>query len=142
MSPLYRPDFHYHPGHSPLALSKWCVANWANTTNDYTAFDQSQTGEALALEQVMLLAFDVPHAVISYYLELKLNLCCQFGELAVMRCTGEGPTLLFHSTFNSALLGCQYSGIEKLPVAVLTRDGAIKEPRMVFAKFDDRPRQS
>jgi hypothetical protein len=178
---LYSPSYYYHPGHSPLQLSSWCATHWqkeeSNTTNDYTAFDQSQTGEALALEQTMLLAFHIPMHVIEYYLELKLTLTCQFGELAVMRFTGEGPTLKFNSDFNAAVAGCQYdisseqaravsgddlaiNGVPRerpgwqflqryltlvakpaqVKVAsfcswLLTPHGAIKEPRVVFAKL-------
>ncbi len=178
---LFRPQYYHHPGHSPLALSTWCQKHWKsrplNSTNDYTAFDQSQTGEALSFELMMLRAFGIPDGVISYYTELKLELTCQFGELAVMRFTGEGPTLWFNGCFNTALVGVQYDfpsdtaiavagddlamngvfperpgwqflrrylTIEAKPETVktasfcswlLTPHGAIKEPRVVFAKL-------
>jgi hypothetical protein len=126
---LYRPAYYYHPGHSPLAMSSWCREHWKpvplNSTNDYTAFDQSQTGEALALEVVKCRAFGIPDDVLEYYIELKLHLSSQFGDLAVMRFTGEGPTLLFNSDFNAALVGCQYSFPDDLAVAVAGDDLAI-----------------
>lgn len=179
--PLYRPEYYYHPGHSPLQLSTWCQKHWKsvplNSTNDYTEFDQSQTGEALALEMVKLRAFGIPQHIMEYYFELKVGLSCQFGDLAVMRFTGEGPTLLFNSDFNAAVTGCQYELPPTMAVAVagddlavngqptvrpgwesfrkfltikakpeilrtasfcswlLTPHGAIKEPRVVFAKL-------
>jgi len=148
-----------------------------NSTNDYTAFDQSQTGEALALEMLKASVFGIPDHVMEYYHDLKLHLHCQYGELAVMRFTGEGPTLLFNSDFNAALTGCQYELSHTTPCAIagddlaingvprerpgwpflrrfltivakpervrtasfcswlLTPAGAIKEPRVVFAKL-------
>lgn len=178
---LQSPRYYYHPGHSPLELSSWCSEHWVdkpqNSTNDYTAFDQSQTAEAVALEEVNLRAHHIPPLVISFYIELKLSLSCQFGELAIMRFTGEGPTLKFNSDFNAALIGVQYvvneqdaraisgddsaiNGVWPLrpgwssfsryltivakPEVVttaafcswlLTSHGAIKEPRVVFAKL-------
>nr|WNM95042.1 MAG: replication-associated protein [Diaporthe helianthi tymovirus 1] len=178
---LYAPEYYYHPGHAPLELSTWCSKHWKkvplNSTNDYTSFDQSQTGEALALETHVLRAHHIPDTVLEYYIDLKLHLSCQFGELAVMRFTGEGPTLRFNSDFNAALVGVQYvvepgvarcvagddlaiNGVWKVrpgwerfkqhltivakPEIVetaafcswlLTPNGALKEPRTVFAKL-------
>jgi hypothetical protein len=126
---LYRPGFYYHPGHSALQMSSWCQKNWKpkilNSTNDYSAFDQSQTGEALAMEIVKMRVFRIPEHVIIYYEELKLSLSCQFGALAVMRFTGEGPTLLFNSDFNTALVGCQYDMPSDTAVMVAGDDLAI-----------------
>jgi len=126
---LYRPGFYYHPGHSALQMSSWCQKHWTdqplNGTNDYSAFDQSQTGEALSLEVVKMRVFNIPEHVIHYYEELKLTLTCQFGSLAVMRFTGEGPTLLFNSDFNTALIGCQYEMPPDTPLMVAGDDSAI-----------------
>jgi len=126
---LYRPGFYYHPGHSALQMSAWCQKNWKpaelNSTNDYSAFDQSQTGEALAMEILKMRTFHIPEHVIFYYEELKLSLTCQFGALAVMRFTGEGPTLLFNSDFNTALVGCQYEMPSDTPLMVAGDDLAI-----------------
>jgi hypothetical protein len=126
---LYRPGYYYHPGHSPLQLSSWCQREWRdvplNSTNDYSAFDQSQTGEALALEITLMRAYRMPEHVINYYEEIKLSLSCQYGDLAVMRFTGEGPTLFFNSVFNAALVGVQYRLPRGTPVAVAGDDLAI-----------------
>nr|CAH2618947.1 replication polyprotein [Broom forkmoss associated tymo-like virus]CAI5383900.1 replication polyprotein [Broom forkmoss associated tymo-like virus] len=133
----YSQKFYYHPGHSPLQLSQWCQEHWEhkelNTTNDYTAYDQSQTGEALALELAICSAFNIPDHVIDYYVELKLGLTCQFGELAVMRFTGEGPTLLFNSFFNAAIIGCQYALPPSTAVCVAGDDCAIN------GSYQERP---
>lgn len=126
---LCAPHYYYHPGHSPLELSSWCASHWKdvpmNSTNDYTAFDQSQTGEAVSLELTNLRAHHIPDDVIEYYIDLKLNLCCQFGELAVMRFTGEGPTLKFNSDFNAALIGVQYDLPSGMARAVAGDDMAL-----------------
>lgn len=122
-------NVYFHSGKSPRALSAWCQAHWKsapiNTTNDYTSFDQSQTGETLAFERSLLDFFNIPEWLKDWYTESKMDLVCQYGHLQTMRFTGEGPTWLFNTLFNFALIFCQYEMGVAQPVAVSGDDMAI-----------------
>lgn len=127
--PRFRESLYYHSGRSPLQLSSWCQSHWkdkgGDLCNDYTAYDQSQTGEALSFEVVRMRHYSIPENVIEYYLDVKLNLRCQFGPLQTLRHTGEGPTWKFNSDFNTAVTGCQYALEPGQPVAISGDDQAI-----------------
>ena len=125
---------YYHSGRGPRELSTWAQTHWKkrkrNTTNDYTAFDQSQTGETLALERSLLRFYSFPEEIIDFYIEIKKSLECQYGHLAIARFTGEGPTWLFNSTFNAAIANLQYELERKQAIAISGDDLAINgEPR-------------
>lgn len=122
-------NVYFHSGKSPRALSAWCQSFWKsekiNTTNDYTSFDQSQTGETLSFERSLLDFFNIPEWLKDWYTESKMDLVCQYGHLQTMRFTGEGPTWLFNTLFNFALIYCQYEMRPSQPVAVSGDDMAI-----------------
>jgi len=124
-----REGLYYHAGRSPVQMASWCQANWKDeplhTTNDYTAFDLSQRGEALAFEIQQLRWFSIPDDVVEYYYAIKVDMTCQFGPLATLRHTGEGPTWKFNTDFNAAVLWLQYNLSPNAPVAVSGDDSAI-----------------
>jgi hypothetical protein len=108
-------------------LDNWAKSHWKNRScrsNDFTAFDASQTAQVLLFEIYMLRAFGIPAAEIEYYIELKLDAYCRYGHLAVMRFTGEFSTFLFNSTMNLAYLACHYD-LTNEPTVVAGDDSSI-----------------
>nr|UYL95422.1 MAG: replicase polyprotein [Wuhu tick virus 1] len=128
MERLRRPGLYYHGGRSPSQLSEWCRSNWRdtadNTINDYSSYDLSQRGEALAFEVQQLNWYSIPDDIVQYYYELKIAMHCQFGDLATLRHTGEGPTWKFNSDFNTAVVGLQYDTADSVPLAISGDDMA------------------
>jgi len=82
--------------------------NVRTTANDYTAYDQSQGGEVVAWELLLMSYFDIPSTICEVYRYQKIHLQHQFGTSAIMRFTGEPATYLFNTLFNEALLNLQY----------------------------------
>lgn len=124
-----RSTLYTHGGRSPRQLAKWCQDHWSDlpihTTNDYTAFDLSQRGEAMAVEVLYLKYEDFPDWIVEYYVYLKTNMSCQYGDLAVLRHTGEGPTWFFNCVFNISVSGLQYELGPDQPMAISGDDEAI-----------------
>lgn len=100
-----------HTGASPLDLSRWCrrtLTCQRATTNDYTAFDQSQHGEAVVLERLKMQRLCIPTELIDLHVWLKTNVNTQFGPLTCMRLTGEPGTYDDNTDYNLAILNLQY----------------------------------
>nr|UYL95418.1 MAG: RNA-dependent RNA polymerase [Nanning tick virus 2] len=116
-------------GLSPYDMSGWAQQFWndraISTSNDFSEYDQSQTGDALSLEICLLRHYSLPPSVIDYYVESKLDLSCQFGHLAIERFTGEGPTWLFNTLFNVAISGLRYGSMKGVPQAYSGDDSSI-----------------
>jgi hypothetical protein len=127
-----RPRHHYyHAGKSPASMNAWCMefldpsSTLVRTTSDFTAFDQSQTEEALAFEILRMNQRSIPHEIVTQYIGDKTSLTCQLGPLQTMRHTGEGPTWKFNTDFSYALCGLMYSFPSGTPIMVSGDDTEI-----------------
>ncbi|AEP40395.1 replicase [Tomato yellow blotch virus] len=121
------PHLYLHCGHTPSQLSAWCNEHFQPTvctTNDYTAFDQSQHGEAVVLECLKMQRLSIPQNLINLHLHLKTNVHTQFGPLTCMRLTGEPGTYDDNSDYNIAVIYSQYS-MQNLPLLVSGDDSVI-----------------
>jgi len=99
-------------GKTPLDANAWAqryIPGPGATTNDYTAFDQSQTAESLVLEMACLRHWGIPAPLVELYEHQKLHLHHQLGPSAVMRFTGEPGTYKFNTMFSEALCWLQYA---------------------------------
>ncbi|AGG15961.1 viral replication protein [Andean potato mild mosaic virus] len=125
---LDRPShIYYHCGHTPTQLSQWCqqhLKHSSYTTNDYTAFDQSQHGEAVILECLKMQRLNIPPFLISLHSTLKRNVSTQFGPLTCMRLTGEPGTYDDNSDYNLAVIYSQYS-LSANPILISGDDSVI-----------------
>jgi hypothetical protein len=111
MKELLPPDVLFFGGLSPADLDAWCqkhARSGKTFTNDFTAYDQSCTGEALWLEIYLLRHLGFGEQVISYYWWLKTDCDTTFGHSAIMRFTGEPGTYIFNTIFNLAYLCSKY----------------------------------
>jgi len=93
-------------GRSPREMSEFSkkfVRPRRKSANDYTGFDTNQGREAQRLEELRMRYFSIPTELIEWYIHLKTNLSCQFGNLTSMRFTGEPGTYCFNSDFNLAV---------------------------------------
>jgi hypothetical protein len=93
-------------GRSPREMSEFSkrfVRPRRKSANDYTGFDTNQGREAQRLEELRMRYFSIPVDMIEWYVHLKTNLSCQFGNLTSMRFTGEPGTYCFNSDFNLAV---------------------------------------
>nr|UUW20925.1 MAG: methyltransferase [Guiyang Paspalum paspaloides tymo-like virus 1] len=108
-----RPTSTYiHAGKTPIDMSNWCqshLRSLVKTTNDYTAFDQSQHGEAVVLERKKMECLNIPKTLIDFHLWLKCNVSTQFGPLTCMRLTGEPGTYDDNSEYNIAVINTEYN---------------------------------
>nr|UCJ00876.1 replicase polyprotein [Grapevine Red Globe virus] len=102
---------YYHASHTPFELSQWCQANMKHQhhlTNDYTAYDQSQGGEAVVLERLKMLRVSIPQPLIDLHVHLKTNVDTQLGPLTSMRLTGEPGTYDDNSDYNLAVTASKF----------------------------------
>ncbi|WP_372436407.1 hypothetical protein, partial [Pandoraea sputorum] len=93
------PGVFIYAGKTPRDLSDWARSVFAEMSpdgrpidcvcNDYTAFDQSQGGEAVVFEILKMRRCGIPTFFQDYHFWLKTNVKCQFGCLTCMRLTGE-----------------------------------------------------
>jgi hypothetical protein len=111
MLELLPPHIFLFGGQTPTDLDEWCK-KWAIRgdvfTNDFTAYDQSCTGEAVQFEMAMMRYFGFPEELVAYYFWQKTTLTTNFGPSAVMRFTGEPGTYIFNSLFNLAYMLLKY----------------------------------
>ncbi|QOQ52503.1 polyprotein [Citrus virus C] len=105
-------NLYIHAGHTPFEMSAWCQQNLHDCThvaNDYTAFDQSQHGEAVVLERKKMERLSIPQHLIDLHVHLKTNVSTQFGPLTCMRLTGEPGTYDDNTDYNLAVMFSEYS---------------------------------
>nr|QSC42383.1 RNA-dependent RNA polymerase [Mutum virus]QSC42386.1 RNA-dependent RNA polymerase [Mutum virus]QSC42389.1 RNA-dependent RNA polymerase [Mutum virus]QSC42392.1 RNA-dependent RNA polymerase [Mutum virus] len=100
--------------HTPQQLSDWCKANFSVdeeicVCNDYTAFDQSQRGEAVVFEILKMNHDGIPKTFQEFHFHLKTNVHSQFGPLTSMRLTGEPGTYDDNTDYNIAVLACRFN---------------------------------
>nr|AYV61005.1 polyprotein [Guarapuava tymovirus-like 2] len=125
------PNLYVHAGQTPSQLSKFCQEHLRSTkscSNDYTAFDQSQHGEAVLFEIWKMQRLSIPPALIDLHRWIKTNVTTQFGPLTCMRLTGEPGTYDDNSDYNLAVLALRYSLSSSHTVFVSGDDSAIFPP--------------
>ncbi|QED42787.1 putative replicase [Agave vitivirus A] len=101
-------------------LDHWCKTyfhSYSGTDSDYEAFDRSQDGMVLGMEEEMLRYFCWPVELIEEYKELKLMMGSSLGDLAVMRFSGEFGTFFFNTVCNMAYTYMRYDIPSSQPVA-------------------------
>ncbi|QCF24338.1 replicase [Grapevine virus M] len=92
-------------------LDAWCktyVHTFEGTDSDYEAFDRSQDEKILCYEVEVLKFFLWPEYLINEYVELKLMMGCDLGDLAIMRFSGEFGTFFFNTICNMAFTCMRY----------------------------------
>lgn len=99
-------------GKTPFDLSHFArerlVSGALHLCNDYTAFDQSQHGEAVVLETLKMKRVNIPDNLIQLHRFIKTNIQSQFGSLTCMRLTGEPGTYDDNTDYNIAVIYSQY----------------------------------
>lgn len=121
-------------GNTPMDLMKFVQKKFVNADsveNDYTAFDQSQLGEALYLEVKKMELLSIPASLIDFHVNLKKNLSCQFGELTCMRFTGEPGTYDDNSDYNLAVLYTLFNITDQ--AVLVSGDDSCINPRPPFS---------
>nr|BAJ14665.1 replicase-associated protein [Poinsettia mosaic virus] len=120
-------NVYYHAGHSPLEMSEWAqkhLRSGISHTNDYTAFDQSQHGEAVVFEMAKMRRLSIPESLINLHSYLKRNVDTQFGPLTCMRLTGEPGTYDDNTDYNLAVIYSKYLVLDH-PIMVSGDDSVI-----------------
>lgn len=99
-------------GHTPFDLSRFASRRLRpcqpQICNDYTAFDQSQHGEAVVLERKKMERVGIPSQLIDLHCFIKTNIVSQFGPLTCMRLTGEPGTYDDNTDYNLAVIYSEY----------------------------------
>ncbi|APG77674.1 hypothetical protein [Hubei macula-like virus 1] len=106
-----KPNFFIFGGKTPVDLSNYVKGRFTtapSVANDYTAFDQSQGGEALLFELLKMRHLSIPEEFIDLHSHIKRSLSCQFGPLTCMRFTGEPGTYDDNTDYNAAVILSQY----------------------------------
>nr|UFT26908.1 putative polyprotein [Drosophila-associated tymovirus] len=106
------PNLFIYGGHTPfdlsLAAQQALKPGMTRVCNDYTAFDQSQLGEAVVLERLKMNRLNIPKNLIDMHVYIKTHLECQFGPLTCMRFTGEPGTYDDNTDYNIAIIYSEY----------------------------------
>nr|QYA74643.1 replicase [Grapevine virus H] len=100
-------------------LDAWCknyVHTFEGTDSDYEAFDRSQDERILNFEVEVLKFFLWPEDLINEYIELKLMMTCDLGDLAIMRFSGEFGTFFFNTICNMAFTCMRYHVTKETPL--------------------------
>lgn len=104
-------------GHTPYDLSRKAQEllkrGAEHVCNDYTAFDQSQRGEAVVLERLKMQRLCIPEELIKMHIELKTSIESQFGPLTCMRLTGESGTYEDNTDYNLAIIYSEYDIVDE-----------------------------
>nr|QYA74548.1 replicase [Grapevine virus F] len=93
--------------------AKTYVDTMVGTDSDYEAFDRSQDEKILDLEVEVLRFFLWPEELIREYVELKLQMSCSMGNLAIMRFSGEFGTFFFNTMCNMVFTCMRYYVTDK-----------------------------
>lgn len=104
-------NFYIHSGKNFDDLNAWVLINdfsGACTESDYEAFDSSQDATVVAFELEIMKHLNLPVDFIEDYKWLKLNLKTKFGDMGVMRFTGEAATFLFNTMANMLFTFLRY----------------------------------
>lgn len=86
---------------TPKELDQFVMEFWDftrdNFTSDFTQYDQSQDASFLNFEVMLMRYLNVPSHVIEGYIWIKCHARVFAFQLAIMRLSGEGPTLDFNT---------------------------------------------
>lgn len=107
-----RPNVFYYGGHTPDELCRYVQSrfqNSASVANDYTAFDQSQTGEAVVFERLKMELLGIPQDLIDLHVYIKTHINTPLGPLTCMRLTGEPGTYDDNTDYNLAVLALLFN---------------------------------
>ncbi|AHB87033.1 putative RNA-dependent RNA polymerase [Potexvirus nesignambrosiae] len=93
-------------------LSEFVKTRWrfdkVASSNDYTAFDQSQDGSMLQFEVLKAKHCGVPPEIIEGYIQIKTRAHIFLGVLNIMRLSGEGPTFDANTECSIAYVHTKY----------------------------------
>nr|QQG34591.1 polyprotein [Gymnadenia betaflexivirus 1] len=126
--------FYIHQKKRFYQLNDWVIKFGFDdvcTESDYEAFDSSQDALILAMEYAMLKYIQWDKSLIEDYLDMKFNLGCRLGNLAVMRFTGEFGTFILNTVCNMSFTFMTYNIKENVAIAFAGDDmcanSALKE---------------
>lgn len=126
-------------GHTPFELSaaaqRLIPPGALKVSNDYTAFDQSQQGEAVVLEMLKMEYCNIPPHLIELHKTIKTNVESQFGPLTCMRLTGEPGTYDDNTEYSIATLFLKYD-IKSESVFVSGDDSLISPPPKIRPSWE------
>lgn len=135
------PDsFYIHSRKNFDELEKWVKMNFIGpicVESDYEAFDASQDATILAFEVQFLKEVGWPQDLIEDYIELKVNLGCKLGNLAIMRFTGEFGTFFLNTLANMAFTFCRYNVNRTTPICFAGDDMCILTDAKVRHDLDE-----
>lgn len=133
------PNVFYYGGHTPDELSRYVQARFKSTpsvANDYTAFDQSQTGEAVVFERLKMELLGIPRELIDLHVFIKTHINTPLGPLTCMRLTGEPGTYDDNTDYNLAVLALLFNITEET-VLVSGDDSCINPVPPIRASWED-----
>lgn len=107
-----QPNVFYYGGHTPSELCQYVRNRFkptASVANDYTAFDQSQTGEAVVFERLKMELLGIPQDLIDLHIFIKTHINTPLGPLTCMRLTGEPGTYDDNTDYNLAVLSLLFN---------------------------------
>ncbi|AOC55058.1 polyprotein [Bat tymo-like virus] len=124
------PHLFIYASHTPTDLSDWARIYFSESTprvcNDYTAFDQSQGGEAVIFELLKMDLAGIPNFFRDLHFSLKTRIECQFGPLTSMRLTGEPGTYDDNTDYNLAVLASRFI-LHGVPLCISGDDSALSK---------------
>lgn len=135
------PDsFYIHSRKNFDELEEWVKRNFIGpicVESDYEAFDSSQDATILAFEMKFLEKVGWPRDLIEDYRDLKMNLGCKLGNLAIMRFTGEFGTFFLNTLANMAFTFCRYNINRSTPICFAGDDMCILTDAKVRHDLDE-----
>lgn len=134
-----RPNVFYYGGHTPDELCRFVQATFQgapSVANDYTAFDQSQTGEAVVFERLKMELLGIPQELIDLHVYIKTHINTPLGPLTCMRLTGEPGTYDDNTDYNLAVLALLFN-ITTETVLVSGDDSCINPVPPIRASWED-----
>nr|UGO57100.1 MAG: hypothetical protein [Pyongtaek Culex Macula-like virus] len=134
-----KPNVFYYGGHTPSELSQFVRDRFKpvkSVANDYTAFDQSQTGEAVVFERLKMELLGIPQDLIDLHVFIKTHINTPLGPLTCMRLTGEPGTYDDNTDYNLAVLSLLFN-ITDETVLVSGDDSCINPIPPVRASWAD-----
>ncbi|QED42832.1 replicase [Trichosanthes tepovirus A] len=111
-------NIYIHSGKKLEELNEWSkrYCSDCGTDSDYEAFDRSQDALILAFEIPLLRFLGWDESLVAEYIDIKLNLGCRLGYLAIMRFTGEFGTFFLNTCCNMLFTALRYKIDCKTPI--------------------------
>nr|QQG34594.2 polyprotein [Melampyrum betaflexivirus 1] len=123
--------FYIHQKKDFNELNDWVIKHDFSgicTESDYEAFDSSQDALILAMEYAFLKHIQWDKSLIEDYLDMKFNLGCRLGNLAVMRFTGEFGTFILNTICNMAFTFMTYEIDSSVAISFAGDDMCANKP--------------